>query len=85
MTADNEHPSIVSGALDTTILSTTAPDEGADIPTDEPMGITSKMVNISLDTIVGTSGDGPRCSEGPKTVEDTPLTSGNRRDLGMTR
>jgi hypothetical protein len=37
------------------------------------MGITSETVNISLDTMVGTSGDGPRRSEGPKTVEDTPI------------
>ena len=34
------------------------------------MGITSETVK---DTMVGTSGDGPRRSEGPKTVEDTPL------------
>jgi hypothetical protein len=37
------------------------------------MEITSETVDISLDTIVGTSGVRPPRSEGPKTVEDTPL------------
>jgi hypothetical protein len=33
------------------------------------MEITDETVDISLDTVVGTSGDGKPCSEGPKTVK----------------